>query len=274
MITASIVLYKSQIEEVKVILECATKSIIQIIFVVDNSPTDELRSLVEGYSKTHYIYGQGNVGYGQAHNIAFNMVFKSKSQFHVILNPDIYFADGVIESLYSFAKSYPCSGQIMPKVVYPDGRLQYLCKLLPTPIDLIGRRFIPIKRLVMKRNMRYEMHDSGYNKTMKVPNLSGCFMFCNVEALAKTKGFDENFFMYCEDLDLCRRIGIAGYDTLYYPEVVVVHAHKKESFQNMRMLKAHIVSAVRYFNKWGWFFDHYRTVVNKEIENQIYNKQN
>ena len=63
----------------------------------------------------------------------------------------------------------------MPQILYPNGEVQYLCKLLPTPLDLFGRRFIPFKAFQEKRNAWYEMHWSGYEKVMEVPSLSGCF---------------------------------------------------------------------------------------------------
>ena len=103
--------------------------------------------------------------------------------------------------------SYPDCGLVMPQILYPNGNIQYLCKLLPTPMDLFGRRFIPIRKYQEKSADRYELHFTGYDKVMEVPSLSGCFMFMRVDILKKVSGFDERFFMYAEDLDLCRRIG-------------------------------------------------------------------
>ena len=66
-----------------------------------------------------------------------------ESKYHIVVNPDIYFEEGTIESLTEYMDNNPDVGQIMPKVFYPNGELQYLCKLLPTPSDLIFRRFLP-----------------------------------------------------------------------------------------------------------------------------------
>lgn len=272
MIVASIVTYKTDKEELEVILSCCDKSCIDKIFIVDNSPTDELQKNTYFSSKIEYIWGHGNVGYGSAHNMAITKSIEYNAKYHVIINPDIYFDPRIINELKDYMEMSFEIGQIMPKIIYPNGELQYLCKLLPTPLDLIGRRFIPFKQYIEKRNYKYEMKAFGYDKIIEVPFLSGCFMFLRVEALDKTKGFDDNYFMYCEDIDLCRRIGMAGYKTVYYPNVTVVHAHKKESFKNKMMLKSHIQSALRYFNKWGWFFDNYRKEINKRIESQYCHK--
>ena len=74
------------------------------------------------------------------------------------------------------------------KILYPNGEVQYLCKLLPTPLDLFGRRFIPFKAFQEKRNAWYEMHWSGYEKVMEVPSLSGCFMFIRTDILKRIGG--------------------------------------------------------------------------------------
>lgn len=267
MITASIVVYKTDKKELKNILDCLDSSNIERIYIVDNSPTKELYELFSSYNKVDYFWGQGNVGYGAAHNIAIRKAVKEKSDFHIVLNSDIYFKAEIIDQMLTYMNFNPLVGLIMPKILSPDGQLQYLCKLLPTPLDLILRRFLPFQTF-LKRTFKFEMRDSGYNDIMEVPFLSGCFMFLRVDVLKKVKGFDDNFFMYCEDLDLCRRIGMTGFKTIYYPMVEIVHIHRKESYKSMMMLKIHIKSAILYFNKWGWFFDSYRKRINRKMRKQ------
>ena len=269
MVTASIVTYNSDREELRRVIGCTAAGCVERIYVVDNSPTTALRDFVTGLSdKITYFYGQGNVGYGAGHNIAIRRAIETGAKYHVVINPDIYFEAGTLDALAGYMDANPQVGQVMPRIVYPDGSLQYLCKLLPTPMDLIGRRFIPVKSIVQRRNDIFEMRNSGYSKEMDVPFLSGCFMFLRVDALGKTGGFSDKYFMYCEDIDLCRRISAAGYRTVFYPEVTVVHAHKKESYKSKKMLLMHIKSAVTYFNRWGWVFDRHRRRMNKMAKKQ------
>lgn len=268
MITASIVTYKSDRDELTKVLNCTCNSSISKVYIVDNSPNDELGSFSDFSPKIEYIHGQGNVGYGSGHNIAIGKACEQGATYHVVINPDIEFESIVIEQLAAYMDQHSDVGQIMPKIVNLNGDLQYFCKLLPTPMDLIGRRFVPIKSYIERRNYLFEMIESGYDKDMFVPFLSGCFMFMRVDALSEVGGFDDDFFMYCEDIDLCRRIGMTGYKTIYHPEVTVIHAHKKESFKSRSMLKAHIKSAFHYFNKWGWFYDSYRKKTNKKATSQ------
>ena len=103
---------------------------------------------------------------------------------------------------------------------------------------------------------------------MNIPILSGCFMFLRTEALEKVGLFDEHFFMYMEDFDLNRRIHCV-YKTIFFPEAVVVHEYQKASYKNIKLLKAHIKSAIYYFNKYGWFFDKERKKANKKTLRDI-----
>lgn len=267
MITASIVIYKTNKQELTTVLRCVIDSSIEKVYIVDNSPGDELRDFAEFSPKVEYIFGHGNVGYGAAHNIAIRRSIDSGAKYHVVINPDIKFEDGVIEELVSYMDNNADVGHVMPRVVYPDGELQYLCKLLPTPMDLIGRRFIPFEKYQRRSSYIFEMKASGYDKIMEVPFLSGCFMMLGVEALEKVGGFSDKYWMYCEDIDLCRRIG-ESYRTIYYPHCTIIHAHKKESFKNKKMLVEHIKSAVKYFNHWGWLIDNYRKQKNKVARTQ------
>ncbi len=269
MILASIVVYKSDKKELCAVVECVEKSSIEKLIVVDNSPTDDLRDFCLALSsKVDYVFGQGNVGYGAAHNIAINMAVELGAKYHVVINPDIIFELGTIEKLAEYMDSDDTIGQLMPKIFYPNGDIQRLCKLLPTPMDLIGRKFLP-SGLTKKRNARFEMQSFDYNHIMDIPFLSGCFMFLRVDALRMTNGFDDNIFMYCEDIDLCRRIKEVGYRTVFYPLASVVHCHKQESYVNKTLLRAHIKSALYYFNKWGWLFDKNRKRLNRATTKEL-----
>jgi len=262
MITASIVLYKTDPDLLSAVLKCSNSSCIDRIYIIDNSPTDCLRD--EEYlhsNKVEYIFGQGNVGYGAAHNIGINKAIALGSKYHVILNPDIQFNDGTIEKLAEFADSQKNVGMVMPNVVYPNGDQQYLCKLLPTPMDIFGRRLLP-KSLISKRNSRFEMRSTGYKDVRNVPCLSGCFMFLNVAILKEVGLFDDRFFMYFEDFDLIRRLHKVS-KTVFYPKLTIVHNHATEHRTNKKLLKISIQSTIKYFNKWGWIFDYDRRMWNK-----------
>ena len=156
----------------------------------------------------------------------------------------------------------------MPKVLYPDGTTQHLCKLLPTPMNLFGRRFVLSRRIQQRIDARFELHFSGYDRVMYVPSLSGCFMFMRTDTLRKAGLFDERYFMYAEDLDLCRRIGEVSL-TLFCPAATVFHTYEKGSYKDPVLLKYHIRSVIQYFNKWGWLFDRKRRAANRKCLEQF-----
>lgn len=267
MITASIVTFHTAHSDLKRLIDCVMGSPVDRLFIIDNSSNDELRDFVSGNPRITYIHSL-NLGYGSGHNVAIKKSISEGYEYHIILNPDTYWSDSVIEELKSFMDSNPECGLTMPKVLYPNGDTQYLCKLVPTPADLILRRFIPIKSWQEKHDFNYEMHWSGYDKIMEVPILSGCFMMLRNDVLKKTGGFDERFFMYAEDVDLCRRLGEVS-ATMFYPYVSIYHEYAKGSYGNKKMLMMHVKSIVKYFNKWGWIFDKKRKIRNIHCINKI-----
>ena len=271
-LSASIVLYQTDLTPLKKVIDSyfACKSEALQLFLVDNSPTDALKSVATMYpdKEIHYIFNNENMGYGKAHNIAIKKSMEQGLPYHIVLNPDVVIQEGTLEKLTHYMNERPDVGNIMPKIIYPNGQLQYLCKLLPSPIDLIFRRFIPFKKWRDKINKHFELHNFSYNQTMNIPILSGCFMFLRTEALEKVGLFDERFFMYMEDFDLNRRIHRA-YKTIFFPEAVVVHEYQKASYKNIKLLKAHIKSAIYYFNKYGWFFDKERRIINAQTLQEI-----
>jgi GT2 family glycosyltransferase len=201
------------------------------------------------------------MGYGAAHNIAIRESIYDDVPFHLVINPDIILTRDALDSMLQFIAQHPEVGSLMPRVTYPDGQIQRLCKLLPTPLDVFGRRFLPAQWM-QRRNQTYEMHASGYDRIMNIPYLSGCFMLLRTQAVQQARLFDERFFMYPEDMDLTRRIH-RNYLTVFFPHATIIHNHEKASYKSLKMLWIHIVNMCRYFNKWGWFCDKERTLFNQ-----------
>lgn len=265
-LNVSIVLYKNTFEEVLPLIETIKKSDqVENIYIIDNSPSPLSKSIELNVNYLHY---PSNLGYGKANNIAIRESIAHQVPYHLVLNPDIDFDPPTLSQLVQFMDKNTEIGHLMPKVFYPDGKIQYLCKLIPTPFDLIIRRFLPsswTKQLTAK----FEMHESGYNEMMDVPYLSGSFMFLRTKALEEVGLFDERFFMYPEDIDLTRRIH-RKYRTVFFPEVCIIHRHAKSSYFSFKMLIIHSVNLIKYFNKWGWIFDKERREINAKIQKVLH----
>ncbi len=267
-INISIVLYKNKKSDIKrILLKILKNELINKIYLIDNSPDDSLKMLSDLNKKIYYIFNNKNIGYGAGHNIVLRKTISDNIPYHLVMNPDVYFDKNVIEKLMEYTEKNEKVGLVMPKVLYPNKEIQYLAKLLPTPLDLIFRRFLPFKKYKEKMNEKYELRFTKYNKIINAPSLSGCFMFLKTKILKDIGLFDERYFMYLEDVDLSRRIH-KKYKTIFYPKITVIHEYQKASYKNIKMLSLHIISAIKYFNKWGWIFDKERVIVN---ENTIKN---
>lgn len=212
--------------------------------------------------KVQYKPQPENRGYGAGHNVAIKDA-GVEARYHLVLNPDVSFESEILQQLCDFMDRHPKVHLVMPQVVWPNGTDQGLRKLLPAPGHLLARRFLP--RLLQKSFQgylqQYEMKHCPAHQSFMVPVLSGCFMFCRKATLQNVGGFDERFFMYLEDVDLSRRMGLYG-DNMYWPQVQVVHHYQKGSYKLSKHLKWHLQSAYHYFTKHGWWRDSYRKEIN------------
>lgn len=262
MTTASVVTYKTRKEDLDRVLSSALNDKIDRLYVIDHSPDESIRGMLPADGRIVYLR-RPNTGYGAGHNAAIRRALDEGAEFHAVLNPDIYWEGDVVGGLAEYMQNNRKAGMTVPKVLYPDGRLQYVCKLIPTPYDLIANRFLP-RSLVKGRVARFRLEATGYDRVMNVPYMHGCFFMLRAEALRDVGLFDERFFMYPEDIDLTRRIN-EKWETLFYPELSIYHAHAAESRKSWKMLRIHISNMIKYFNKWGWFYDPRRRVVNRRV---------
>ena len=269
LLSVSLVMYCNDIVELSIAIKSALRSnLVGKVYLIDNSPTDALKILNElDVDRLVYLFQNNNLGFGRAHNIGIRLSQKEGFIYHLILNPDIEFQRNVLEKLYQYMESNNKCGMVSPKVFYKNGDLQYLCKLLPSAFVMFGKR-LPFKRVQDRINHKLELHNFDYNHIMNIPYLSGCFMFCRVSSFEKAGLFDDRYFMYMEDLDLSRSFH-KYYETIFYPEVNVTHGFRSESRANIILLKALIISAIRYFSKYGWFFDRERKMMNKRLLQRI-----
>ncbi len=267
-LTISIVLYKTDNTEIQKILGILSGiKLSHRIYIIDNSPTNNLKYLFKNNANVDYSFNNKNIGFGSAHNIAFSKI-KEVSEFHLVLNSDVDFNPNILDEIYNYMKNNDNVGLLGPKVLNRDNSIQYTAKLLPHPLNLIVRRFVPIKKIKQRLDYIYELKFSEHADIMEVPYLTGCFMLINSKVLRKINGFDERFFMYPEDIDLTRRIH-QHFKTIYYPYVSIYHNHERGSYKHIKLLYFHIISMIKYFNKWGWIFDAERNEINKKTLSQF-----
>ncbi|MBY0245765.1 MAG: glycosyltransferase family 2 protein [Sphingobacteriaceae bacterium] len=232
------------------------------LYLVDNSPTDELKILVTD-SRIEYIHNPANPGFGAAHNIAIQKALASGYKYHFIINPDIHFVGDVISPMVEYMQQDNTIGMMMPQVLNEDGSIQNLPKLLPSPFSILKRKIKKPRSFYQKFINKYELRFVPKDVIYNAPVLSGCFTLLNLDAIQKVGMYDDSFFMYFEDWDLSRRMH-QHYKTVYFPLVSVFHAYDSGANKRGKLFKIFINSAITYFNKWGWFFDSERNQINKK----------
>jgi GT2 family glycosyltransferase len=250
-VSASLVLYNNNPNMVAEVLKCIRDTPLKInLYIVDNSPSSKLASVFDNVDVV-YIHNGNNIGFGKAHNLAISKCMDS--DYHIVLNPDVYFGSNVIPELINYLEKNKDIGLVQPKICFNDGKIQYLCKQNPTFFALFARRFIPSPLQFLSKSYMdwYEMRASGYDKIIDVPYLSGCFMIFRRKYLDEIGYFDENIFMYLEDADITVRIA-KKYRAVFYPYVHIFHHWARGSHRSFRLTLINIQSALYYFNKHGW----------------------
>ena len=261
--TCSIVLYKNSADTLSdAIFSFLNKDFNMLLYLIDNSPTDELKHLVT-HNRISYIHNPANPGFGASHNVAIEKAIDLGSKYHFVVNPDIYFVGDVVETMLEYMAADTTIGMMMPQILNEDGTNQNLPKLLPSPFDLFKRKIKKPAKLYQKFINEYELREVSKDFIYNTPSLSGCFTLLNLDAIRKIGMYNDKFFMYFEDLDLSRRMH-QKYKTIYFPKVSVVHGYESGANKNPKLFKIFINSAITYFNKWGWFFDSERNKINKK----------
>ena len=237
------------------------------LYLVDNSPSDELKILVID-SRIEYIHNPANPGFGASHNVAIQKAMEMGVKYHFIVNPDIYFERDVITPMVEYMANDTTIGMMMPQILNEDGTVQNLPKLLPSPFSILWRKIKKPARAYQKFINEYELRNVPKDMIYNAPILSGCFTLLNLEALKKVGLYDDAYFMYFEDWDLSRRVH-QHYKTIYFPLVSVYHGYESGANKSKKLFKIFVNSAITYFNKWGWFFDSERKKVNREALSQF-----
>ena len=243
-ITATIVLYHEDQEILKRTIGAFLKMPLKKkLFLVDNSATRSFQNFFND-EEIEYFFPGKNIGFGKGHNFVLE---KLNSKYHLLLNPDIEFTATTIPILISQLEKDKDVAFVTPKVVYPNHEKQYVCRKHPTFFDLINRRVKIFPKAILKNEYR----NQDPTKSFYPDFIHGCFMLFKTTVFKELKGFDERYFLYMEDADICREIEELGKKKLYFPEVTIVHHHQKESAKSLKLFWVHTSSALKYFFKWG-----------------------
>ncbi|HEX6115850.1 MAG TPA: glycosyltransferase family 2 protein [Solirubrobacterales bacterium] len=232
------------------------------VSVVDNASGDGTPEMVEReFPGVSLVRAPGNVGFSAANNIA---IRGSRNPYVLVLNPDTRVTEGALERVCTVLDRDPKVGIAGPKLVLEDGSLDHAAKRsFPTPLGAlahftgVGRREDAGGRLA-----QYRAPERGADEAGSVDAVNGAFMLIRRSALEELGGFDEGYWMYMEDLDLCYRFDAEGWVTWYEPAAVVVHVKAGTSgpIRNAKLNRAFHYGMFRFYRK--FYAPHRAPIVN------------
>lgn len=219
------------------------------VIVVDNVSADGSVAMVRTeFSQVRLIANSVNRGFTGGNNQGLEL---STGRYLMLLNPDTVVADGALPSLVAYLDSHPGVGVVGPQLLNPDGTVQSSRRRFPTALTAFFESTW-LQPWAPRRILRhYYVQDRSDSETQAVDWVTGAAMVVRREAYAATGGLDEDFFMYSEELDWCRRIKAAGWEVVYLPEARVVHHEGKSSEQAVAARHINFQrSKIRYFRKY------------------------
>lgn len=253
-VAACIVTYRSDLGQLRQAVESFhAQGVESHLMVVDNNSGAEYVEQLCTLPNVQVIESGANKGFSYGHNIG--MQHAPEHHFYLVMNPDVVLHEHCLHKMIGYMNEHTDIGLLLPKVLNPDGSIQYLNKRLPSVFDFFARRFLPKPlqqiKWVRRKLDYFVMRDVGYDKPVDVAFASGCFMFFRASNLQQVGRFDEAFFMYLEDCDMGRRIAKDA-RVAFYPEACITHHWARGSHTSWRLTWVMIRSMFHYYTKWGW----------------------
>jgi GT2 family glycosyltransferase len=217
------------------------------IIVVDNNSKDGSNFFLSQIKEknTRCILNKKNIGFGRACN---QIAKLRNSSYLLFLNPDVKVGKNSIDKLINFTKNNKKVGLLTGKLLYPDGSLQLSCRRFPTITRVLSGRESLLRKIFPNNSLskQYLMSNLNYNELQFPDCVRGAVMLFRTDVFKKIGGFDEKFFLYFEDTDVCLRLRKAGYEIVYLPEAVFYH--KLGSSTNKDKLRSKILINISMFN--------------------------
>lgn len=218
------------------------------IIVADNASSDGSREMLAAeFPQARVVAHPVNLGFCAGNNRA---IPATSGRYILFLNSDTVVTECALDTLLDFADAHPDIGIVGPKLLNPDGSLQYSCRRFPD----LGAGFFrntPLGRLFPKNRFTqdYLMSDWDHATVRDVDWVSGAALLIRREALEQLGGFDEGFYMYCEDVDLCYRAQEAGWRVVYFPDTVIYHIIGRSTNQVPTRMTYHFHRSMHRFYK-------------------------
>jgi len=192
------------------------------VIIIENNSEDGSGDMAEKeFPEFRLLKQTQNLGFTGGHNLA---IREAKGANILLLNSDAFMHQGSVTELMKFVKEHPEAGIIGPKLLNGDGSLQYSCRRFPNPVAALFRNTLLGKLFPNSKSVGdYLMKEFDHNSVKEVEWVSGAALLVTEPALAKLKGLDPSYYMFCEDVDICWRAWEEGFKVYYVPQSVVTH---------------------------------------------------
>ena len=227
------------------------------IIVIDNHSENDSIGIIRTYFdqdlRVRIVETPENLGYGKGNNKGARY---ARGKYLLIINPDNTMPPNGMETMMSYMEEHNDIGILAPQLVHDDGSIRESFRAFPSPLDVIAKR-TPLGTLIPHMLHRYLQRNRAMTKPEPMDWVVGACLLMQRDFFEELEGFDERFFIFFEDTDLCRRCWKAGKAVMSFPEVKVLDRKTRLSEGGIWALFAkktgreHMKSAVRYFAKWG-----------------------
>lgn len=261
------VLYRCDNAQIQRFRDCLLESVRQLrnerpvarisLAIVDNAASEDgdcfshLFTRLHGIDAVRFIQPEKNLGYGRAHNLGIHQ----GSDFHLILNPDVYLAPDALIAGLDYIQCHADIGMVTPYGVNDNNEPLFLSKRYPTVLDFLLRGFAPkaLRKLFGKRLAHYEMHNEYQSNQVcnTVEIASGCCMLLRAELLQNLKGFCEDYFLYFEDFDLSVRLRQQT-KIAFVPQMKIIHDGGHAARKGWWHILQFAQSGRLFFSRHGW----------------------
>lgn len=276
-LSASVVLYHSDLEALRQLLQSFQRSLAYLnhqaqqyqndsyfchFFVVDNSECPEYREqlkvLLGSFGAEDWLIRldpqEKNLGYGAGHNAAIEQISSGAdcgAEFHLMLNPDVTLNEDALCCSVAAMQQNNSWVLLSPKIHDNYEVTSHVVKRYPR-LRVLAARYLKLGVCSRDLQEQYIYADRDDDLPFEVELAGGCYMFCRLSALQNVRGFDERYFLYFEDFDLCQRLSAQSGKIVYEPSVQILHSGGGVGAKHWRHHMYFAVSACRFFMSHGW----------------------
>ncbi len=221
--------------------------------MVDNASSDGSAQMVQAdFPRVRLIASEQNLGFVRGNNLALQ---ESHGDYVLLLNPDAELQDGALSTLQTFLDEHPQAGAVGPHLVYEDGSLQHSAFKFPTLLQTYFD-FFPWPARLLQSRLNGRFPRTAYaGQPFPVDFVLGASLLIRRSAMDQIGLLDERYFMYCEEMDWCKRLWKEGWEVWCQPGATVIHREAQSSRQNrwpsyVQKWRSRFIFYSRYYPAW------------------------